>query len=153
MSYDSTKDTKTHIKRVADLLKDFSTELAKRGKAHDASKLATPEKELFDELTPILQDLKYGTEEYKESLARLKPALDHHYASNSHHPEHYAHGIDGMNLFDLIEMFCDWKAAGERTAKGDMKASIEYNKTRFNMSHQLYSIFMNTANQLFYGEN
>jgi hypothetical protein len=74
----------------------------------------------------------------------LKPALDHHYANNSHHPQFYKNGIDGMNLLDLVEMFFDWKAATERTKDGDIRKSIEINSTRFNISPQLVSIFVNT---------
>lgn len=147
MSYDSKKDTQDHIKRVAGLLKSFGVELNKRGKVHDESKLDTPEKELFDEYTPLLQTLKYGSEEYKESLLKLKPALDHHYKNNTHHPEHFANGINGMSLFDVIEMYIDWIAASERTSEGNIFKSIEHNKTRFKMSDQLLSIFLNTANQ------
>jgi len=149
MPYDSKSDTLNHIKKVSTLLKAFSVELNKRGKVHDASKLKAPEKPLFDEYTPILAELKYGSPEYNESLKNLKPALDHHYANNSHHLEYYANGISGMNLFDLLEMFADWKAASERTATGDIFKSLEINKKRFNISDQLYSILLNTANQLF----
>lgn len=144
MSYDSRIDTLLHIKRVSELLNKFATDLIERGNHHDDSKLVSPEKELFDELTPLLSSLKYGTPEYQESLDRLKPALDHHYANNSHHPQFYKNGIDGMNLLDLVEMFFDWKAATERTKDGDIRKSIEINSTRFNISPQLVSIFVNT---------
>lgn len=144
MRYDSTADTLLHIKRVNELLIDSSTELLRRGKVHDQSKLNSPEKELFDEMTPILKTLEFGSKEYSDSLEKLKPALDHHYANNSHHPQFYSDGIDGMDLFDLIEMFVDWKAAGERTKDGNMEKSIRHNERRFNMSDQLVSIFQNT---------
>ena len=75
-------------------------------------------------------------------------ALKHHYEINSHHPEHYEEGIDGMTLFDLVEMFCDWKAASLRHSDGNFISSLEYNKKRFNMDDQLYSIFTNTADIL-----
>jgi hypothetical protein len=144
MSYDSTRETNLHIENVQDKLNRFSQELARRGQVHDLSKLESPEKELFDEMTPILKGLTYGSTEYKESLLKLKPALDHHYKANSHHPEHYPDGIDGMDLFDLVEMFCDWRAAVERTANGNIRKSLEINRDRFQMSDQLYNIFLNT---------
>src|SRR5690554_6575281 len=105
MSYDSTKDTLLHIKRVNELLIDCSSELLDRAKVHDNSKLTSPEKELFDEYTPKLKDCTYGCDRYKEYLKELKVALDHHYAENSHHPEHYECGVDDFDLFDFIEMF------------------------------------------------
>jgi len=148
--YDSKVDTLLHIKRVAELLTNAATELIKRANVHDNSKLESPEKELFDEYTPKLKDSTYGSEEYKGFLKELKVALDHHYAFNSHHPEHYEMGIDEMDLFDVIEMFFDWKAATERHADGDIYKSIDINKDRFSMSTQLAEIFHNTARKLGY---
>jgi hypothetical protein len=54
-------------------------------------------------------------------------------------------GIDGMNLIDLIEMICDWKAAGLRHDGGDIFKSIDINKERFGISEQLVQILKNTA--------
>lgn len=148
--YDSTADTLLHIKRVSTLLNTFSTEMLKRANIHDDSKLKMPEKELFDKMTPLLASVKYGTPEYKQMLEELKPALDHHYSNNSHHPEFYKEGIDGMNLFDIVEMFCDWWAATERTKEGNLLISIDKNKDRFNMNEQLCNIFKNTADIMNY---
>lgn len=147
--YDSTADTLKHIKRVSVLLNEAAARLMHRANVHDNSKLYDPEKELFDEYTPKLANCEYGSEEYQQFLIGLKPALDHHYAKNSHHPEHYPNGIDGMDLFDVIEMFFDWKAASERHATGNIEKSIEINKDRFKMSDQLVNIFKNTAKNMF----
>ena len=149
LSYDSTADTLKHIKRVNELLIVGATELLSRGRFHDNSKLESPEKELFDEYTPKLKNCTYGSSEYQQYLEELKVALDHHYQHNSHHPEFYSNGIDGFDLYDLIEMFFDWKAASERHADGDIYKSIEINKVRFNMSDQLVRILHNTANRYF----
>lgn len=143
--YDSKADTLEHIRSVSSKLSAFAKELLKRGQLHDQSKLEAPEKEAFDQFTPDLRKYEYGSVEYKNSLAHLAPALNHHYQNNSHHPEHYPNGIDGMTLFDLVEMFCDWRAATERTRNGDIMKSILINEKRFNMSPQLASIFINTV--------
>lgn len=147
-NYDSTADTLKHIKRVNELLLIASMELQQRAIVHDDSKLVSPEKELFDEYTPKLADVEYGSEEYKQFLSGLKVALDHHYAANSHHPEHYKNGVDGMNLFDLIEMLLDWKAASERHATGNIMKSLEINQERFKISPQLNNIIENTVRYL-----
>lgn len=147
-NYDSEVDTLKHIKRVNELLIDASMELLKRAKKHDTTKLEGHEKPLFDIYTPKLKGVTYGSEEYKEMLSKLKPALDHHYKHNSHHPEHYENGVNGMNLFDVIEMFFDWKAAGERHTNGNIYKSIEHNKNGFCLSKQLEEIFINTSNFL-----
>lgn len=149
MNYDSTADTLKHIKRVNQLLILAAQELLNRAIVHDESKLESPEKELFDELTPLLADVDFGSDEYKAMLARLKPALDHHYEHNSHHPEHYPNGIDDFDLFDLVEMFMDWKAASERHETGDIMRSIDINQERFVITSQLCSIFKNTAKRFF----
>ena len=49
-----------------------------------------------------------------------------------------------MNLVDLIEMICDWKAASERHADGDIYKSIEINQKRFGYSDELKQILKNT---------
>ena len=146
--YDSKPDTQKHILRVRKLLRICQNELKLRARLHDESKLQSPEKELFDEFTPKLAGCTYGSDEYKEYLKGLKVALDHHYAKNSHHPEHYENGVNGFDLFDLIEMFMDWKAATERHNDGDIRKSIEINKNRFNLSEQVCDIFRNTADRL-----
>ncbi|HEY0109991.1 MAG TPA: DUF5662 family protein, partial [Fibrella sp.] len=83
--------------------------------------------------------------EYTASLNLLGIALTHHYKHNSHHPEHYETGIDGMNLMDVVEMLLDWKAAGERHKDGDILKSILINKKRFGLSEQLVNILINTG--------
>lgn len=146
--YDSTKDTQKHIDRVRELILVAMDVLQKRGIVHDDSKFRDPEKSLFDIYTPKLAACTYGSEEYKQFLAELKPALDNHYRENSHHPEHYSNGMNGFDLFDLIEMFMDWKAATERHNDGDIYKSIAINRRRFSYDEMMENIFINTARRL-----
>ncbi len=148
MDYDSTTDTLKHMKRVAELLSDAAISLIRRGYYHDSSKLSPEEKLTFDEFTPKLKDSTYGSDEYKKYLAAMKPALAHHYANNPHHPECHVNGINGMDLFDIIEMLLDWKAASERHDNGDIMKSIEINQERFGISDQLRTILGNTIIEL-----
>ncbi|MCA9366740.1 hypothetical protein KC887_00545 [Candidatus Kaiserbacteria bacterium] len=145
VEYDSTVDTLLHIKRVNALLLEFVHRLLHRAAVHDNSKLSDQEKPYYDKLTPLLSKSDYGSRQYTEFLKELKPALKHHYARNSHHPEHYRRGILDMDLLDIVEMFCDWKAASERHETGNIYRSIEYNSNRFKMTKQLTQIFVNTA--------
>lgn len=78
----------------------------------------------------------------------MKPALDHHYATYRHHPEHFQNGINDMNLIDIVEMLADWKAASERQKDGNLLLSIEKNAKRFNIDDQLKQILINTAKTL-----
>ena len=147
-SFDSTMETLNHINRVKELTVELTNKIENQISVHDSSKLEDPEKSFFDKHTRELKGLTYGSEEYKNTLAKLKPALDHHYANNSHHPEFHSNGIDGMTLMDLVEMLCDWKAATERHANGSIKKSLEHNKSRFQISAQLLSILENTVKEL-----
>lgn len=137
--------TLDHIRTVRTAMMQVCNDLIDRAQNHDESKFSDAELPYFVEYTPKLKGSTYGSDEYKGFLAAIKPALDHHYANNSHHPEHYADGVDGMNLLDVVEMFCDWWAAVQRHADGDLNKSIEINTGRFNLSPQLASILKNTV--------
>ena len=141
-------ETQKHIEKVRKYIRFFTDKLTSRGVNHDATKLEPPEVELFAEYTPRLATMEYNSEEYKQCLASLKPALDHHYATYRHHPEHFANGINDMNLIDLVEMLADWKAASERQQNGNLLTSIEVNAARFKMTDQLKQILLNTAKTL-----
>jgi len=148
MTYDSTLDTVKHINKVKNIISLFIGELTKRAKFHDLSKLESPEKEIFDKYYPKLSATTYGSKEYENNLKEMKVALDHHYKNNSHHPEYYKNGIDGMDLFDLMEMTADWKVSIEKHDDGDIMNSLKINKERFQISDQLYNILKNTINRL-----
>lgn len=148
-NYDSKEDTKKHISRVDFYLTKCICELSTRACNHDRDKIENPtEKKLFDEYTPKLKDCTYGSDEYKTFLKGLKEGLDIHYKNNRHHPEHFKNGIKDMNLIDLIEMICDWKAASERHADGNVYKSIEINQERFGYSDELKDILKNTVDFL-----
>lgn len=146
---DSIEATMKHKNWVKRLMGDLIDDMMIRSIHHDDSKMEDPEKSLFDEYSPKLSGCTYGSEEYKEFLKGLKPALDHHYAVNSHHPEHYPNGIDDMDLVDLVELTCDWIASSKRHEDGNIYKSIEINKDRFKMSDQLCRIMENTVNHYF----
>ena len=198
---DSTPDTEEHIALVAVLLDEVRENLDHRARLHDASKLEEPEKSAFDRLKALsLSGMAYGSPEYKACLDAEKPAIQHHYAANSHHPEHYPQmdggllafmlrstaqtqeeqakaaialepeaaklildtakyirasadhlesSVNGMSLFDVIEMLMDWKAATERMKDGgDIRRSLEINTERFKLSPQLASILANTIEEM-----
>ena len=141
---DSRIETFRHIQAVQAIVGKAVRDLMARAERHDQSKLASPEVEAFDEFTPKLKACTYGSEEYKGYLAAMQPALAHHYANNSHHPEHFPDGILGMSLLDLLEMLCDWLAATKRHADGDIRRSIEINQKRFGYCDELKRILFNT---------
>lgn len=148
--YDSTQDTKEHIGKVQRRLDEVVRRLIARAIAHDLSKLEEPEKSAYDALMAFKSshDMVYGSPEYDEGLKILGPALDHHYAYNSHHPQFHENGIAGMSLLDIIEMLADHKAAGERYKDGSIAQSMEVNRERFGIDAQLASVLENTVKEL-----
>jgi len=146
VKHPSIKDTNEHINKVRTHMKKFEVDIKERAEIHDKSKLEEPELSVFDELGVQLSKIEYGSDEYKERLKKMKPALDHHYANNRHHPEYHKNGIKDMNLIDIVEMICDWKASSERYSKGDFLKSLELNKKRFGYSDELHQLIINTVN-------
>ena len=150
MSYDSRADTGSHIYEVQCLFTAIIKYLLHRCINHDRSKLVSPEVEAFDEFTGRLASTTYGSPEYKECLAAMRSALEHHYANNRHHPEHYPNGVKDMTLLDIIEMLPDWKAASLRHNDGNILKSIAHNQNRFGYSDELKQILLNTVQHLGY---
>jgi hypothetical protein len=144
--YDSTADTIKHKNKVEDIIQWLVNALVERASHHDASKLREPEKAKLDEQTPSLAGNTYGSDQYKQSVALIRSK--HHNANNAHHPEHHENGIHDMTLVDIVEMFCDWQAATERHADGNIMESIDINQGRFGFSDDLRDIFRNTAKLL-----
>jgi hypothetical protein len=145
---DSRPATYQHIGQVRSLLLGAAGELMARAHRHDASKLVSPEVEVFDEVSAKLSTLTYGSDEYKASLREMGPALEHHYEVNDHHPEHFENGIREMNLLQVTEMLCDWIAASRRHSDGDIRRSIDFNADRFGYGREIRQLLHNTVTLL-----
>lgn len=159
--YDSRPETRAHIGRVQHFLGLAISNLAERATRHDRSKLVEPELSAFNIATPKLATLVYGSDEYKQSLRDLGPALEHHFAENDHHPEHFGDlGVNGMSLLSLLEMLCDWRAASERMKQrtddpakvSTFAVGLEHNFERFRIGEQLAAVLRNTGHELGFAE-
>src|SRR6266702_1141127 len=138
-----------HKKQVASLMNMVISDLMQRAIVHDNSKFEPEEFDAFEEATPRLKEVVYGSEEYKAELRKIKPAIQHHYQVNRHHPEYFGEaGINGMTLIDLVEMVCDWIAATQRVKDGDIDKGLVINKERFHIDDQLFQIIKNTVDSL-----
>lgn len=94
-------------------------------------------------ILPLLAGVAYGSPEYEALVQRMGAALEHHYRANSHHPEHHgAARVAGMDLFDVVEMVCDWIASAARNPGDGVK--LDYNVKLFGIEPQLASIIANT---------
>lgn len=141
------QETGKHIRNVQVILDAMICDLIQQARNHDASKYDAIEADLFAEVTPELSKTEYGSEAYRATLQKIKPAIDHHNQVNFHHPEHYLAGIQGMTIVDLVEMIADWIAASKRNKNGDVFDSIEKNQKRFGYSDDLKQIMKNTCHR------
>lgn len=143
--------THNHIARVRELLGEFAIEMIRRGDKHDRSKFLPVELEPLARMQALIDaegPAQFGTPEYKRRTNLLGEMIAHHRANNSHHPEHYPNGVAGMDLFDVVEMFFDWKAASERGEDSCMRLGSACDK--YNVTGPLRDIFYNTADRLGY---
>ena len=179
MSYEAEQMRLTleHVRLVGAYLQHCASDLDLRAIEHDKSKFGSEEWPGFLEMTEKLKGCTYGSPEYQEYLKQLQPTLEHHYAANRHHPEHFLYyecngcftrytkcpnscercgytqfttrpDVSRMSLLDLIEMVCDWLAATQRHDDGDIWKSIEINQKRFEYSDELKEILKNTVKEL-----
>ena len=137
-------ETRKHQIKVHDLILVIVDCLLTQSIRHDDSKFSPTEWPYFSRYTRRLADMTYGSDEYKQCLAEMKPGVDAHYAANSHHPEHHSRGINGMTLIDLLETLADWRAATMRHKDGDIVRSLAINMERFKIDGQLAGILANT---------
>jgi hypothetical protein len=141
--YDSRAASLAHIHHVRDNIETFVAEMLRRGRVHDASKFSDAEKPALDEAMPLLKGVAYGSPEWNSIIDQLRPMLEHHFRHNPHHPEHYGNaGITGMDLFDVVEMVCDWMAAARRHPADGVR--LDLNVEKFGIEPQLAAIIANT---------
>jgi hypothetical protein len=114
---------------------------------HDESKFELDERPFYEDAFAELQMYAYGTDEFRAALKKIKPAVQHHYSVNDHHPEFHEHGIEDMDNHQIEEMIWDWLAASERS-QTDFEKGLEINRERFKIEPQLFRIIRNTAKKL-----
>lgn len=140
-----------HIRQVGGFLVDASSELARRAVRHDASKWTSNEWDDLVKVAPEYNKTVYGTEEYNSCREKLKPGIAHHEKANSHHLGHYPNGIAGMDLFDVIEMICDCKAAASRGVNSDIREYFQRAGKQHGWSEDLTQVILNTIDR-YYGK-
>ena len=144
MPSDFVKDLVDHKQRVASHMQSLANDLFRRATIHDNSKFSPEEFEAYEEAFPNLAKYAYGTPELRAELHKIKPAIEHHFKVNDHHPEYHEQGVNEMNLVQLLEMLCDWMAASERSQTNFLQG-LEMNKERFHIDDQLFEVIKNTV--------
>lgn len=128
--------TTKHKLQVMRFMLKVCLRILKRAWVHDFSKYSKEEAPYFAAAANT-KDVVYGSEEYKRDVeVNLKPALDHHYKFNSHHPQHFEKGFKEMQPLDVIEMLCDWKASTLRNKNGNIRTSLDLNRKRYGYTIQ-----------------
>lgn len=120
-----------HKAWVAWFLLRLAFKLVCRAFTHDLSKYGWTETKHFARTIRKLRHSTYGSDEYFALLETIKPAIEHHYAANRHHPEHWGDGIKDMGAIDELEMICDWCAACKKHKDGNPVHSAAVNAQRF----------------------
>lgn len=138
------RETQYHIDRVRYFLQRIMLYISIRSEGHDASKFHLPEREGYMRISEKLRGVEYGTHEYAAALASEREAIEHHYAHNRHHPQHFKNGIGDMNMIDILEMLCDWRARHD-DAHGSFADFLEVQQERYGFSDQLLRVMQNTA--------
>lgn len=135
-----------HRLRVAKYLTRIVNDITARAVTHDDSKLTADELGPYSEVVGEFDQHPYGTPGYDAAKQKIRPAIEHHYANNRHHPEHFECGVNDMNLVDILEMLCDWKSATQNHKEtGTIEQSIQIGIEKYGISPQLAQIMRNTA--------
>ncbi len=150
-------DTRKHQQWVAEDMMKCAKKLLDGAMVHDASKFSEIERKAYVE--PVWElntkEVPYGSDEYKRLTKQMGEGWEHHKFMNRHHPENvaltlpeFAHDIfGGMDLFDLMEMLCDWRAASKRRGNSPW-LPIQGFVDKHGLSHQLRCILQNTLGRM-----
>ena len=128
-----------HTCSIRTNLAKIASDLICRSAVHDDKKLSDEQLVRYIARHQEIHSLKYGSPEREPVEAKYKDLLKTHHSEYRHHPEHFKNGIDDMNLVDVIEMLCDWAAAGK-----DLDGSLEKSEKEYCISPQLMKLIRNT---------
>ena len=129
-----------HIMTVQALLRRFARQLLNRADNHDLSKLAPDELGGMIEIDSIADKFRLNSPEYMAALSGT--AIKLHRSRYSHHPEYHLNGVEDMNIFDLVEMVCDWKVANQLRGHPEWKKSVGMMAERLSLSSE-YVLLVN----------
>jgi hypothetical protein len=133
-----------HQSRVKHNMNGAIAELIHRADKHDNSKLSGIEKRTYVEPVWELEtgNVKFGSKEYDRIQAKKGEGWKHHVKVNDHHPEHFK-AFKNNNLFALLEMLADWKAAAEYDGNAP-EEGFKHIKKRMKLSGELEGVLRNT---------
>ena len=123
-------------------------ELSHRANVHDSSKYSNDETVGFVKAIPYT-NIKWGSTDIPNDIANsLQDSLLIHHSRNDHHPEYFENGIEDMDLIQLLELACDWRAAMIRHKNFDIDETICVGQTRFKFCDSIARILQNTLERI-----
>jgi hypothetical protein len=136
---------KDHREKVAANMSVVAELIQRRGDVHDITKLMSPEVELARAADKCLGPRK-GLENRRGKCSHVDAFIAAHYCNplNSHHPEHFENGVEDMNMIDMLEMLCDWRAC----CSGNFSDTLDRGFARFKVSGPLRSLMRKTCKEL-----
>ena len=146
-------DVAVHRLKVNEFCAAAGMEIISRGAKHDESKLTQQEREFYIEPVWDLNHSPqpFGSPEYKAQTAKMGVGWKNHYTHNDHHLEFFidkgGSPWEHVNMFQLIEMLCDWKAAALRKGNDPLEA-IEQLKKKFRIDPQMEALLRNTFKRI-----
>lgn len=102
---------------------------------------------------PQYNQATYGSAEWLSLRDKIKPAIEHHEAKNSHHLGHYKNGIKDMCLLDVLELIADWSAASLRDSSSNLEENLREAAKRNNWSDDLTQVILNTVKRGYLGNS
>jgi len=78
----------------------------------------------------------------------LDAAIEHHHANNRHHTAFHKNEFSGMNLFDILEMLADWKAASRRSPNLSFADSLPKAFEKYSVPKNMQKHIMETLKYL-----
>lgn len=147
-AFQTVQNINKHRKNVKDKIEFFIKKLQDRANNHDISKLKQPEIEWLIQMDKE-SSFPYGSPQYYEKMKKWEKFFEHHYKENRHHPNHFADGIQGFNIVDLVEFIADITSYLENMHPGDAIRIIDEQKERFGFDDQIAQILKNTLFEYF----
>lgn len=152
-NYEFENETRKHVAMVSNYIAGIVNELLMRAVTHDLSKFDSPEFQIFEQNMPAYKSATPGSDEYKKCLDNMKPAFDHHYKMNRHHPEYFVinekdlkleHALSRLTIIDLIQTFVDWLSTANRQNYSVFEF-LDKMAQKYNIHPQLLQILRNTV--------
>ena len=138
-----------HKHIVSNLLSRCAEQLLERGMNHDAGKISKIERDNC--VVPVWEIhqgvVKFGSDRHKELIRQLGVGWEHHKQHNDHHVT-IERPICSMDLFQILEMVCDWIAVASVAGNDPVMALDQMIEDGHPIQEQIELVIRNTLKTL-----